>query len=138
MRDRDAALARAASGAVMSGGLANPPRAEATGFVRGGMLLLDPPHRWHKWDRNVWRCGASRRALCQDCLRAARVDDLATDAADPPGRCRGCGGVLLRQDRFRRTEAPALHQKRDATRKLLLMRSGLMRSYTYSGACLSG
>lgn len=34
----------------------------------------------------------SRRALCQDCLRAHDVAALKCDAGDPPGRCPACGG----------------------------------------------
>lgn len=33
---------------------------EATGFVRADMLFLVPVVRWSKWDREIWRCGASR------------------------------------------------------------------------------
>ena len=38
-------------------------RREATGFVRGGMLFLEPPHRWRIFDRAIWR----------DCDRLASV-----------------------------------------------------------------
>lgn len=26
------------------------------GFVSGGMLFLEPPHRWRVWQRDVWTC----------------------------------------------------------------------------------
>ena len=29
---------------------------ETVGFVRGGMLFLEPPERWRAWQRNVWSC----------------------------------------------------------------------------------
>lgn len=29
---------------------------ETVGFVRGGMLFLELPHRWRVWQRNVWSC----------------------------------------------------------------------------------
>jgi hypothetical protein len=33
---------------------------EATGFIRGGMLFLEPPHRWRIFDREIWRRCARR------------------------------------------------------------------------------
>jgi hypothetical protein len=29
---------------------------ETVGFVRGGMLFLEPPWRWRGWQRDVWTC----------------------------------------------------------------------------------
>ena len=33
---------------------------ETVGFVRGGMLFLEPPAKWRVWQRDVWRCCAER------------------------------------------------------------------------------
>lgn len=37
-------------------------RREATGFVRGGMLFLEPPRRWRVWYRDIWKCCSLARA----------------------------------------------------------------------------
>jgi hypothetical protein len=29
---------------------------ETVGFVRGGMLFLEPPARWRVWQRDIWTC----------------------------------------------------------------------------------
>jgi hypothetical protein len=29
---------------------------ETVGFIRGGMLFLEPPWRWRVWQRDVWQC----------------------------------------------------------------------------------
>lgn len=29
---------------------------ETVGFVRAGMLFLEPPHKWRSWQRDVWMC----------------------------------------------------------------------------------
>lgn len=31
-------------------------KAETVGFVRCGMLFLEPPWRWRVWQRDVWAC----------------------------------------------------------------------------------
>jgi hypothetical protein len=36
-------------------------KSETVGFVRGGMLFLEPPHRWCVWQRDVWECCTRRR-----------------------------------------------------------------------------
>lgn len=29
---------------------------ETVGFIRGGMLFLEPPWRWRVWQRDIWQC----------------------------------------------------------------------------------
>jgi hypothetical protein len=29
---------------------------ETVGFIRGGMLFLEPPDRWRTWKRDIWSC----------------------------------------------------------------------------------
>jgi hypothetical protein len=29
---------------------------ETVGFIRGGMLFLEPPDRWWTWQRDIWSC----------------------------------------------------------------------------------
>lgn len=31
-------------------------KSETVGFVRGGMLFLEPPERWRVWQRDIWAC----------------------------------------------------------------------------------
>lgn len=53
---------------------------ETTGFVRGGMLFLEPPHKWRVWQRDVWSC----------------CSPVAAPAAMLRGwSCRVCGGRML-------------------------------------------
>lgn len=47
---------------------------ETVGFVRGGALYLEPPHKWRSWQRDVWTCCA--RPPCRHCdAGVARHDD---------------------------------------------------------------
>lgn len=42
-------------------------RSETTAFTRGGMLFLEPPERWRKWQRDIWSCGEGN-PICQALL----------------------------------------------------------------------
>ena len=35
-------------------------RREATGFIRGGMLFLEPAECWRLFDRSIWNCCGAR------------------------------------------------------------------------------
>lgn len=67
---------------------------EATGFIRGGMLFLEPPHRWRAFDRAIWNCETAPKTmwLCVSCVREFMV-------AGTPRLCPHCGhgGCLIEE-----------------------------------------
>jgi hypothetical protein len=51
-------------------------KSETVGFVRGGMLFLEPPPRWRVWQRDVWTCCQAHHPQCAWC------DDPLVDPDD--------------------------------------------------------
>lgn len=50
---------------------------ETVGFVRGGMLFLEPPHYWRTWQRDIWKCCARPERemwVCTNCGGPVLVD----------------------------------------------------------------
>lgn len=54
---------------------------EATGFIRGGMLFLEPPHRWRLFNRTIWNCGNVGRVTCNS-ITLVHVDGVEVRAGD--------------------------------------------------------
>ncbi|WP_440640241.1 hypothetical protein ACSHT2_02540 [Bradyrhizobium sp. PUT101] len=68
---------------------------ETTGFVRGGMLFLEPPARWRAWQRDIWSCCCrSPMTLIQDRLTPVdappRIVHIATPGAAASPRWLQC------------------------------------------------
>jgi hypothetical protein len=56
---------------------------ETVGFVRGGMLFLEPPERWRVWQRDIWTCDSEGH-------RPRRCD---TNLCDAGGNCIACNAI---------------------------------------------
>jgi hypothetical protein len=56
---------------------------ETVGFVRAGMLFLEPPERWRAWQRDIWTC-------CGDNHTPRRCE---TDLCDAGGNCIACHAI---------------------------------------------